>query len=90
MDHPFEYVRSDHRPDDVGPDGLPAQWIEFDLWRCGCCGEEVWGECIQAYDDNEYFSAIPESSDPMKALEDACRPKECPDDLATVWEVMTR
>jgi len=48
MNHVFEYVRSDHQPvgDEVGSDGMPVSWEEFDLWRCACCGAEVWTECL--------------------------------------------
>lgn len=90
MDHPFEYVRSDHRPEGVGPDGMPIQWIESDLWRCACCGEEVWDECAEEYDPDERRTVLHGWSDPWRAVEAEGRPAECPDDLAVVYEVMTR
>jgi hypothetical protein len=90
MNHVFEYVRTDHLPEGVGPDGMPAQWIESDLWRCGCCGEEVWDECDEYYDSDEIRRVLYGCSDPSAAMAREGRLAGCPDDLATVYEVMTR
>jgi hypothetical protein len=90
MDHPFEYVRSDHRPEGVGSDGMPLNWVESDLWRCDCCGEEVWDECAMDYDPDERPMVLHGHSDPMSAIVAEGRNSKCPEDFAIVYEVMTR
>jgi hypothetical protein len=92
VNHVFEYVRSDHRPvgDEVGSDGMPVSWEEFDLWRCACCGAEVWAECPVGWDRDGRPMAYHQESDPSGAMTGLDRSTDCPEDLATVYEVMTR
>jgi hypothetical protein len=92
VNHVFEYVRSDHRPvgDEVGSDGMPVSWGEFDLWRCACCGAEVWAECLTDYDPDDRLVVLHGCFNPYGAIKAEGRAVECPEDLATVYEVMTR